>query len=499
MVNKNAGGIRVKKLLALLFALLLSCSPVLPAFAETAQAPKKPTGVSATAIDKQSIMLTWNAKAGLTYELQRKSGGKWTKLAELAASPYLHTGLKTNTKYSYRLRAVSEGETSPYVTASAKTKNPVTSIKLKKTASVNAGATLSLKATLSPKKATDAKITWTSGNTDIVTVSSSGKVTAIKPGKVVITAASQNGKTASCTVTVKRVKVKSVLASVNYAVLRAGEAFTPSVTVQPQNATNKNVTYTVSNARVAEDENGVIVAKAAGSATLTIASEDNPGKTCTVLLRVIDETAAKRLEGLTIGVNPGHQSKSDYRLDPIAPGSKKKRAKVSSGAAGVSTRRPEYKVNLEIALILRDLLEAQGAKVVMSRTTNNVNISNLNRAKLFNKAKVDLALQLHCNSSRQRGTSGIVLYVGKGLSHSAESKRAAKTMLKAMVDKTKAKKRGVKTSSAYIGLNWSTQPSILVEMGYMSNAKEDKKLSTPGYQYKLAEGMAEGIALHFER
>ena len=67
-----------------------------------------------------------------------------------------------------------------------------------------------------------------------------------------------------------------------------------------------------------------------------------------------------RLSGRIIGIDPGHQAHANSEKEPIAPGSSEKKAKVSSGTAGVSTRRPEYEVNLEVALQLKAALEEKG-------------------------------------------------------------------------------------------------------------------------------------------
>ena len=62
-----------------------------------------------------------------------------------------------------------------------------------------------------------------------------------------------------------------------------------------------------------------------------------------------------------------------------------------------------------------------------------------------------------------------------------------------MVEATGARADGIFRRDTYTGLNWSTVPCILVEMGYMSNPEEDVKLNDPDYQQKLVEGMVDGI------
>ena len=51
----------------------------------------------------------------------------------------------------------------------------------------------------------------------------------------------------------------------------------------------------------------------------------------------------------------------------------------------------------------------------------------------------------------------------------------------------------ISRTDSYIGNNWATMPCFLVEMGYMTNAREDVLLSAPVYQQWLAEGMAQGV------
>lgn len=206
-----------------------------------------------------------------------------------------------------------------------------------------------------------------------------------------------------------------------------------------------------------------------------------------------------RLDGLTIGIDPGHQAKANNEKEAVSPGSSEMKAKVSSGTQGVSTRIPEYEVNLQVALLLQDALEAEGATVVMTRETNEVDISNRERAIMCNEAGCDLVLRIHCNGSENRSVNGIGLYVRATGDCAEESYAACEAILPAMAEATGAKAQGIYKRDSYTGLNWSSVPSILVEMGYMSNAEEDEKLCDPEYQALLADGMVEGICVYFGR
>lgn len=200
-----------------------------------------------------------------------------------------------------------------------------------------------------------------------------------------------------------------------------------------------------------------------------------------------------RLSGVKIGIDPGHQQRQNSEREAIAPGSSETKPKVSSGTAGVKTGVAEYQVNLDVSLQLRDALEKLGCTVYMTRETNDVDISNQERAIMMNEHDVDLVLRIHCNGAEKSSANGIGLYVNATGDIAERSYAAAEAILPAMVESTGARSDGIFRRDTYTGLNWSTVPCILVEMGYMSNPEEDVKLNDPDYQQKLVAGMVDGI------
>lgn len=199
-------------------------------------------------------------------------------------------------------------------------------------------------------------------------------------------------------------------------------------------------------------------------------------------------------------IDAGHQGKGDPSLEPIGPGASQKKARVTSGTSGVSTRKPESVLALEVALKLRDELKERGATVVMVRTSQNVNISNAERAKIGNDAKADLVIRIHADGSEDRARTGLsTLVPGKNQWTGpivAESGNAGRLVHRAVIAATGAVDRGVIPRTDLSGFNWSTRPSVLVEMGFMSNAEEDRRMSTPEYQSKLVKGMADGAVAY---
>jgi len=188
----------------------------------------------------------------------------------------------------------------------------VTSISLNKMSlTLNVGNTASLAATINPTNASNKTITYSSSNNAIVTVDSTGKITAKKVGSATITAKTTNGKTATCYVTVKAVEVAVTSISLNKTSLtiKVGASESLRTTIYPTNATNKNVTWTSSNSRVATvDNNGKVTAKMIGSTTIT--AKSNNGKTINCLVKVnpsnvkvTSVTLSKKSLSLTVGDN----------------------------------------------------------------------------------------------------------------------------------------------------------------------------------------------------
>lgn len=200
-----------------------------------------------------------------------------------------------------------------------------------------------------------------------------------------------------------------------------------------------------------------------------------------------------------IVIDAGHQTRAMSATEPIGPGSSQRKAKVTGGASGCVTHLPEYKLNLQVAKKLQKELVKRGYKVIMVRTKNNVRMSNVQRAKVANKYNADAFIRIHANSAGNSSVKGALTiapassnrYMTKA--NRKASQKLSKKVLTAMCKTTGAKNRGVMYTNTMTGINWCKVPVTIVEMGFMSNPSEDRKMAKASYQQKIVKGIANGI------
>jgi N-acetylmuramoyl-L-alanine amidase/CubicO group peptidase (beta-lactamase class C family) len=223
---------------------------------------------------------------------------------------------------------------------------------------------------------------------------------------------------------------------------------------------------------------------------------DSPAQSAE-LVETSDQAAERPLAGFKIGIDAGHQKSGNSEQEPVAPGSSEKKAKVTSGTHGRVTGVPEHTVNLQVALLLEQKLLALGADVVMVRTTEDVDISNVERATMMNDAGVDLVVRIHADGSEDPSVRGASMLVPASQitdKINGDSRRAGEIIFEEFIAATGAKDRGVIDRRDLSGFNWSTIPAVLIELGYMTNADEDELLVSPEYQDLCAEGLVRGVA-----
>ena len=203
-----------------------------------------------------------------------------------------------------------------------------------------------------------------------------------------------------------------------------------------------------------------------------------------------------------IVIDAGHQRRGNSEKEPIGPNSTEMKAKVTSGTTGVVTGIPEYELTLTVANQLKDELSSRGYNVLLIRDSNDVNISNVERANMANDAHGDVFIRLHANGAEDNSKKGAMTICQTNenpynASLHDDSYDLSKCVLDGMCAMTGAVKERVWETDTMSGINWSKIPVTILEMGYMTNSEEDQNLNNSEYQHKMCIGIADGIDKYF--
>jgi N-acetylmuramoyl-L-alanine amidase len=210
--------------------------------------------------------------------------------------------------------------------------------------------------------------------------------------------------------------------------------------------------------------------------------------------------SARRSDRCTrIVVDPGHDSAPNPGKEPIGPDSQERKIKDGGGTQGVVTGVPEHEVTLAISLRLRPILVRRGFCVTMTRSrATGRSLGNIERAKIANRGRAVLFVRVHADGSpnRQRnGTSVLYPAFHPGWTDDIlpESRTAARNLQEELVRELRSRDLGIVPRRDLTGFNWADVPAVLVEIGLMSNPREDRLLTRPSYQRRAARALARGI------
>ncbi len=199
--------------------------------------------------------------------------------------------------------------------------------------------------------------------------------------------------------------------------------------------------------------------------------------------------AKKLLEGKIIVLDPGHAVKNAAGKI-INPGAQ------SRGSSGVLERD----VALRVAETVAPLLEAQGAKVFMTRTGMNPwrygfspQADNRGRAVLANIVDADAYVRVHCDWNRDRRFKGFTTFYYRWGSRALASS-IHESLARAL---TGHRNNGLKRRS-FVSIS-AQMPAVLVELGVLSHKQEGKELAQEAHQSHLAMAVAEGIIGYFQK
>jgi N-acetylmuramoyl-L-alanine amidase len=179
------------------------------------------------------------------------------------------------------------------------------------------------------------------------------------------------------------------------------------------------------------------------------------------------------------------------------------KVRCAPGTRGLLTGTPEYDVVLKIALLLETELDLLGFEVVLTRRSNEVQLSNAERADIANRSNASCCIKLHCNGVRsylrylafwKRGT--ITLFPAATVTTTQiykSSKLLAKVIHQHLIQATQFPDLGIRERDNLTGFNWSTIPTVLLEIGYITNPVEEARLINTSFQKMIATAIAKGI------
>ncbi|MFR3403552.1 MAG: N-acetylmuramoyl-L-alanine amidase family protein [Blautia faecis] len=151
---------------------------------------------------------------------------------------------------------------------------------------------------------------------------------------------------------------------------------------------------------------------------------------------------------------------------------------------------------------LQQILEDRGYQTVLTRTDNDTTISNKERAEYVAGQGAEVYVRIHANGAESSSAAG-ALTISPSSSNPYvsqlydDSNSLSQCILDAYCDATGFENRGVTYADNMVGINWSTIPVTIVEMGFMTNESDDLKMSNPDFQNTMASGIADGIDAYF--
>ena len=191
------------------------------------------------------------------------------------------------------------------------------------------------------------------------------------------------------------------------------------------------------------------------------------------------------MKGKTIVIDPGHGGNDAGAIGPT----------------GVM----EKSVTLNVALELEKLLKAEGASVIMTRTTDQTvsskgaaasDIEELQvRCDVANNIKADIFISIHADSFTKPEAKGTTAYY-YGQSEDDKSKKLAESIRKALCEQIKTPSRGIKPCNFYV-VRHTDMPATLIELAFISNPEEEKLLNSEDGVLKAAQGIFDGIEDYF--
>lgn len=219
-----------------------------------------------------------------------------------------------------------------------------------------------------------------------------------------------------------------------------------------------------------------------------------------------DAAEQKAEKKYIVAIDAGHQGAGQDMTgtEPNAPGSDVMKARMVSGTQGSFSGIAESELNLSVALKLEEELKERGYEVVMTRTEQDVSLSNIDRAEIASEAGAHITVRIHANGSEDPSVSGALTMIPSPANPSVgylyeSSHELAQYILDAYCEATGLQNDGVVETDSMTGINWSTMPVTILEMGFMTNQQDDLYMADETNQEIMADAVADGIDTYFSK
>lgn len=197
-------------------------------------------------------------------------------------------------------------------------------------------------------------------------------------------------------------------------------------------------------------------------------------------------------------IDPGNQAASSPATEAIGPGSGVTKACASAGIVGSTFGAKESELNLEYAMSLKAELESRGYEVVLTRESDDVDLSNQARANIANNSGASAFIRIEMNESSNAELDGVmaVCMTANSPYNSDlynDSRALATRLLQGITETMDVTNRGIYETDEMTAINWSDIPVAEIHLGFLTNATDEANLMTDTYKEQLITGIANGI------
>lgn len=204
----------------------------------------------------------------------------------------------------------------------------------------------------------------------------------------------------------------------------------------------------------------------------------------------------------SIIIDPANQSSDNIAKEQVGPGSEITKQAATTGSVGAGYGTKEYELNLIYAQLLKTELEARGYNVTLTRDSNNVDLTNKERAELANDSGATILIRLQMNYSANDDMVGVMaLTMSENSQYNSylyeQSNKLATRLLQGVTEEIDTTNHGIYESEDMTLINWSEIPVAVISLGFLSNDAEESNLVSEDYQASVIKGLADGVDYYF--